>query len=392
MRLGESMERPGHEGHRDMADQVRAAIVGTGFSGRLQARSIRLAGAHLVAVAASDPERSRRAAQELGADRGADAMDLVTADDVDVVHIAAPNALHEPLSLAALAAGKHVVCEKPLATTLEGARRLADAAAAGDVVATVPFVYRFHPMVREMRARVQRGDLGAIRLLHGTYLQDWLLGAADWNWRVDSEQGGASRTFADIGSHWCDLVEFVTGHRITAVSARTATVLPERLRDDHRETFTAGDGGTAVPVTTEDLATVQLETDRGALGSLVVSQVSAGRKNRLWLELDGEDAALAFDQEDPERLWEGRRDGARVSLRDPDALDPAAARYATTPAGHPQGYADCFDAFVADTYEAIRNGAPDGLPRFADGLRAAAITDAVMASAASRTWTDVPTA
>jgi predicted dehydrogenase len=147
-----------------------------------------------------------------------------------------------------------------------------------------------------------------------------------------------------------------------------------------------------VPVTTEDLATVQLETDRGALGSLVVSQVSAGRKNRLWLELDGEDAALAFDQEDPERLWEGRRDGARVSLRDPDALDPAAARYATTPAGHPQGYADCFDAFVADTYEAIRNGAPDGLPRFADGLRAAAITDAVMASAASRTWTDVPTA
>lgn len=374
-----------------MADRLRSAIIGTGFSGRLQARAVRLAGGELVGVAASDPERSRRAAQELGAGRGAEAMELVTADDVDVVHVAAPNALHEPLSRAALEAGKHVICEKPLATSLTEARSLAEAAArAPGRVATVPFVYRFHPMVRQMRAQVARGDLGAIHLIHGTYLQDWLLGAADWNWRVDPVQGGASRTFADIGSHWCDLVEFVSGHRIARLSARTATVLPERLRDEHRESFTTGTQGTPVAVTTEDLAAVQFETDRGALGSVVVSQVSAGRKNRLWVELDGAQAALSFDQEDPERLWTGRRAGSGVQLRDPEVLHPEAARLATTPAGHPQGYADCFDAFVADTYEAIRDGAPDGLPTFDDGLRAAAITDAVLRSATDRTWVEVP--
>jgi predicted dehydrogenase len=375
-----------------MADEVRAAIIGTGFSGRLQARAIRAAGGTLVGVAASSPERSRAAAQDLGAARADTAEALVAADDVDVVHIAAPNVLHEPLSSDAIEAGKHVVCEKPLATTLEGARRLV-AALEGRPdrqVATVPFVYRFHPMVRELRARVEAGAVGDVHLVHGSYLQDWLLGADDWNWRVDPAEGGASRTFADIGSHWCDLVEYVTGHRIARLSARTATVLAERRRGDHRETFTSGGRGEAVRVETEDLATMQFETDRGALGSVVVSQVSPGRKNRLWVEVDGTEAALAFDQEDPERLWEGRRDGARVSLRDPAALSPEAARLATTPAGHPQGYADCFDAFVADTYEAIRNGQPEGLPTFADGLRAAAVTDAVLRSARDAgTWVAV---
>jgi predicted dehydrogenase len=369
---------------------VRAGIIGTGFSGRLQARSVRVAGGIVTGVAASSPERSKAAAEELGGRPYDSGEALIEADDIDVVHVCAPNALHEPLAAAALAAGKHVICEKPLAMDAAGAQRLTDAAQQAGTVASVPFVYRFHPVVREARARVAAGELGPLRLLHGSYLQDWLLGEADWNWRVDPAQGGASRTFADIGSHWCDLVEFVTGHRITRVVARTATVIPERVRADHAETFTTTTQGERTAVSTEDLATVLFETDQGASGSVVVSQVSAGRKNRLWFELDGADASVVFDQEEPEKLWLSTRDHNRLIVRDASVLSPEAGRYAYLPGGHAQGYADCFDAFVADTYAAVRQGvAPDGLPQFADGLRAAKITDAVLESAKSRTEVEV---
>ena len=377
-----------------MADQVRAGIIGAGFSGRLQARSVRAAGGVLVGITASTPERSQQAAHDLSAERTfADAQALIAADDIDVVHVCSPNAQHEPLAAAALAAGKHVVCEKPLALDSAGAGRLVAAADEAGKVATVPFVYRFHPVVREARARVQAGELGDLRLLHGTYLQDWLLDATDWNWRVDPSQGGASRTFADIGSHWCDLVEFVSGHRITRVWARTATAIEQRLRAESSETFTRGEQGVPTAVTTEDLATMMFSTDKGASGSLVVSQISAGRKNRLWFELDGSQGSVAFDQEEAERLWVSSRDQASWIVRDPGTLSPAAAKYAFLPSGHAQGYADCFDAFVADTYTAIRNGqgaqAIDGLPAFADGERAARITDAVLASAATESPIDV---
>ena len=375
-----------------MADEVRAGIIGAGFSGRLQARSVRLAGGTLVGVVGSSSEKSRAAARELGAERTFDDADaLIAADDIDVVHVCAPNALHEPLAAAALAAGKHVICEKPLALDAGGAARLTEAASTAGHVATVPFVYRFHPVVREARDRVRSGQLGDLRLLHGSYLQDWLLASSDWNWRVDPAQGGASRTFADIGSHWCDLIEFVSGQRITRVWARTATPITQRLRVEHQETFTRQEEGVPTTVTTEDLATVMFETDGGASGSVVVSQISAGRKNRLWFEIDGADGAVAFNQEEPERLWVSSRDETSWVVRDPGLLSPAAARYAFLPSGHAQGYADCFDAFVADTYSAIRdNGTlPDGLPVFEDGLRAARITDAVLASAATQSPIDV---
>ena len=378
-----------------MADDVRAGIIGTGFSGQLQARSVRLAGGVLAGVSGSSPQRSRQAAEQLGAGRAHDsAEELIAADDIDVVHICAPNAVHEPLAAAALAAGKHVVCEKPLAMDRAGAQRLVAAADSAAVVATVPFVYRFHPVVREARAKVAAGDLGALYLIHGSYLQDWLLDEQDWNWRVDPAQGGASRAFADIGSHWCDLVEFVTGHRIHTVWARVGTAIEERVATEHRETFTRGDqGGTPTRVTTEDFATVMFTTDQGASGSVVISQISAGRKNRLWFEIDGARAAVAFDQEEAERLWVGDRTDVRWVVRDPGALGSEAGRYTFLPGGHAQGYADCFDAFVADTYRAIRGGgpadAPNGLPTFADGERAARITDAVLTSASSGTQVEV---
>jgi len=371
---------------------LRAGIAGTGFVGRVHARSVRLAGADLAGVAASSADAAAAAATELGARRAfASAEELIGAPEIDVVHICTPNHLHLPLAEAALAAGKHVICEKPLARDGEEARRLVDAAAGSGVQAAVPFVYRYYPTVREARELVRAGRTGALRLLHGSYLQDWLLRRDDTNWRVDAEVGGPSRAFADIGSHWCDLAEFVSGHRITRLAARLLTAVPERVSEPGRHAFGAGDGGGDTRrVTTEDAALVQFETDSGALGSVVVSQISAGRKNRLWIELDGSDAAIAFDQEHPEELWCGSRESLKIVRRDPAALSPAAARYATLPGGHPQGYADCFDAFVADVYEAVRGGpVPDGTPTFADGLRAALVTDAVLASAREREWVDV---
>jgi predicted dehydrogenase len=359
---------------------LRAGLIGAGMIGALHARAARQAGARLVAVAASSPERSAAAAAHLGAERAATAEEVATAPDVDVVHVCTPNDLHRPLAEAALAAGRHVVCEKPLATDLGGAAALAGQAAGAGVVAAVPFVYRFYPTLREARERVRTGDTGPVRLVHGSYLQDWLLNPEDGNWRVDAAAGGASRAFADIGSHWCDLAQFVTGQRVTRLSARTKIAVPERRGPD----------GTPVRVTTEDAVTLQFETDGGAMGVAVISQVSPGRKNRLWLEVDGARAAVAFDQEAPETLWRGARDGMGIVPRDPEAMSAAAARYAVVPPGHPQGYADCFDAFVADTYAAVRGGtAPDGLPTFADGLAAAEITEAVLVSAATERWVEV---
>jgi predicted dehydrogenase len=243
-------------------------------------------------------------------------------------------------------------------------------------VGTVPFVYRFHPMVREARARVAQGALGRVGSLHGSYLQDWLSRGSDDNWRVDHTRGGPSRAFADIGSHWCDLVEFVSGDRIASLSARASTVQPRRGGDDVR---------------TEDVVTAQFVTAAGVLGTLVISQVAAGRKNRLYLEVSGTDTTLAFDQEIPEMLWVGRREGSQHLLRDPDHLAADAARLSRLPAGHAQGYQDCFDSFVADTYAAIAGEVNDGLPRFGDGVRSALIVEAAMSSAQTGgAWVDVP--
>jgi len=355
---------------------LRVAIAGSGSIGKIHARSARLAGAELVAVAASTPESAQAAAAALGAERAFDsAEEMVREPGIDVVHICTPNNLHLPLAEAALAAGKHVVCEKPLALDAADARRLVDAAAGSGLQTAVPFVYRYYATVREARERVRSGQTGPVRLLHGTYLQDWLLRPDDDDWRVDERLGGASRAFADIGVHWCDLAEFVSGQRIVRLSARLLTAVPERRGH---------------PVTTEDAAVIQFETDHGAIGSVVLSQITPGRKNRLWIELDGAEETLAFDQEHPDELWCGTREAVTILARDPTTLSPPAARFAFLPGGHPQGYADCFDAFVADAYESVHNGsAVAGMPTFTDGLRAALITDAVLASSREERWVDV---
>lgn len=367
------------------------AIVGTGMIGAVHRRAALLAGAVVRGVAASSPQRAREVAQSWDLPRAYRDIEEAVADpQVQVVHVCTPNHLHRSMAQAALEAGKHVICEKPLATTLEDAQALASLAASTGLVATVPFVYRYHPVVREARARIAQGELGPLRLIHGSYLQDWLLDPASNNWRVDPALGGASRVFADIGSHWCDLVEWVGGERFVEVSAAFATVIAERGAVTGQSFTTPAAGGAMQPVSSEDVAAAMFKTGVGTLASLTVSQVSAGRRNRLWFEIDGAHASVAFDQEDSERLWIGRPDQREeIFVRGPGAGSAEQRRLAIFPAGHAQGYGNCFEAFVADTYRAIAGERPEGLPTFEDGLRSALIVDRVITSARSRAWTPI---
>lgn len=347
----------------------RSAIVGAGTVGAVHAHAVRRAGGELTAIAASTPHNSDIAAARLGAGRSATVDEIVNADDVDVVHICTPNRLHLEQVLAALAAGKHIICEKPLATTLADAHALAAAARDAGTVAAVSFIYRFYPMVREARHRLAGTD---VWLLHGGYVQDHQAQANPTGWRSDPTQSGVSATFADIGSHWCDLAEFVTGQRISEVFAAEATSPRSSVRQD-------------------DGAVVAFRTDSGSIGSVVVSQSSPGRKNQLAFSFDARNIAVQFNGERPDELIIGGLASTTTLFRDAAILGPAAARYSLLPAGHPQGYQDCFNSFVADVYEAVATGtAPDGLPQFADGVRAATIHAAVAESVTNHTWSQVP--
>ena len=340
---------------------------------RTHTRAAHIAGAGLDVIATSGASGSRRAAAELGYRVAATGDDFYD-HDLDVVHVCTPNSTHAEQSLKALDAGANIICEKPLATDSTAARTILDAAQSRGRTGTVPFVYRYHPMVREARARIRRGEAGALLTVDASYLQDWLLGAEDDNWRVDASSGGPSRAFADIGSHLVDLIEFVLGERIVALSATTRTVHPRR-------------GG--AKVMTEDTVAMTVEFDGGGIGSVLVSQLAPGRKNGLVLEVAGTEESMRFAQEQPEELWIGRRSGSQLLMRDPEILTADAARLCTVPAGHPQGYQDAFNAFVADSYAVFAGQEREGVPMLADGVRAALVTEAVLRSAALRTWVEV---
>lgn len=356
---------------------LRSGIVGTGFMGGVHARAVRAAGGTVVAYAGRDAGRTADAAVRAGVSLALTPAELVTHPEVDIVHICTPNSLHRELASAAIAAGKHVVCEKPLALSGADAAYLDAAARDAGVVNAVPFVYRYYPSIREARARIAETN-ERIWLAHGHYLQDWLAGQDSYNWRVID---GASRAFADIGVHWCDLFEFTSGHRITRVSARSSR-LHETRRSPKGE----------VPVSTEDAVTMMFETDLGASGSVVISQASQGRKNRLWLELDGEKASYSFDHENPDRLEIGRPEGTLLvpkgyeTTASATAVDP----YIMVPSGHPQGYQDLFTLFMGEVHSAVRGVAVAGMPTFADGVRAARLTEAVVTSASRRgEWMEI---
>jgi len=377
-------------------------LVGAGFVGPHHVDAVRRLGfVDIVGIAASSKESARQKADALGVAKAYGTYDELIADPaVHVVHNTTPNHLHVPVILAALERRKHVISDKPLALTGAEAKRLLTAAEQAGVVHAVTFNYRGNPLVQQAREMIAGGAIGAVHFIHGAYLQDWLLEATDYSWRLDPAIGGASSAMGDIGSHWCDLVQHVTGQRIVEVLADLTTVIDTRFKPPtSTQAFAKATSGTreAISVTSEDLGTVLVRFDGGAKGVLSVGQVCAGHKNDLWFEVSGRRASLAWKQERQNELWIGRRDAPNaVLLKDPSLLSEAARVYAHLPGGHQESWADAFCNVMRDIYTFIAAGrAPDDAkpPAFAtfeDGYRAACVVDAVLESqAAGNAWTRV---
>jgi predicted dehydrogenase len=378
----------------DMTD-VRAGVVGTGFIGAVHVEALRRLGVDVVGIVGSSPERARAK----GLAPVIDSYEALLADErVDVVHLTTPNHLHHQQVKQALEARKHVVCEKPLALTSEQSAELLALAEASGLVHCTNFNIRFYAQVQQARALVAVGAIGQVWNVHGGYLQDWLLLPTDWNWRLEPEKGGALRAVADIGSHWLDLVQFVSGLRVSSLLADLATTNPVRRRPTREiETFASADDVERVDaqMTTEDLAHVLLRFEDGTRGSLVVSQVSAGRKNSLRFEVDGSEGALAWDSERNEELWLGHRGRPNeVLLRDPALFAREAARRTGLPGGHAEGFAETFKELYRAVYTAVAAGGPPDTadyPTFADGHRENVLGDAVALSNRERRWVEVTT-
>ncbi|MBA2476658.1 MAG: Gfo/Idh/MocA family oxidoreductase [Actinobacteria bacterium] len=378
---------------------VRAGVVGTGFVGLLHVEALRRLGVQVVGVVGSTPERARAKAAAHALPPVVESLEALLADpSVDAVHIATPNHLHYPQVRDVLAAGKHVVCEKPLALSAAESGELVQLARASGIVHATNFNIRFYPNCRQARALCAAGELGELWSVHGSYLQDWLLLPTDWNWRLDPAQGGELRAVADIGSHWLDLTSYVTGLRVEAVLAELRTFVPLRRRPRGEvETFAGADTDVERAderVTTEDAAFVLLRLENGACGSLTVSQVSAGRKNALSFEVDGSAGALAWSSERCEELWLGRRERpSELSLRDPARLEPEARRATSLPAGHTEGFADTFKELYRAVYRDVLAGGPSerpDYPTFEAGHEENLLGEAIAASARGERWVTVP--
>jgi predicted dehydrogenase len=376
---------------------LHAAVIGAGFIGTVHVEALRRLGVEVVGLLSSSGERGAARAAELGIGRAYADLDELLADDrVQVVHVTSPNEFHTAQVESALAAGRHVVCEKPLSLTSAESASLCALAAGSGLVAAVNFNLRFYPLNLHAADMVREGGVGDVRLVTGRYFQDWLLYETDWNWRVDDQRPGALRAVADIGSHWLDLASFLTGLRVESVMADLATFMPVRMRPSGRiETFSRATGEATEPVSvrTEDVATVLLRFEGGARGSVAISQVSAGRKNSLQYEIDGGSASVAWDSEEPERLWIGHRDRPNeIVLRDPGQMAGAARRSTRLPAGHGEGFADTFVALFSAIYADVARGGPaerPAYPTLADGHRSLLIGDAVAESAATGRWATV---
>ena len=377
---------------------VRTAILGTGFMGRVHLEAVRRVE---FVEAAAIAGRNVEAARQLGAGFSISAIatdyrEILRDPEIDAVHICTPNAQHFPMAKDAIEAGKHVLCEKPLATSVEEGEELVSLAAKKGVRNCVCHNLRYYPMVQQMRRMREAGDLGEILVVQGTYSQDWLLYDTDWNWRVETKAGGPSRCMADIGSHWFDMAEHVTGLRVTNLCADLQTFHATRKQPKHSvETFAnkllGPEDYIETAVDTEDFGAVIFRMGTRTRGSVTASQVSAGRKNRLSIEIYGTKSSVAWDQERPDELWSGHRDdGNQIFIKDPSLLKPAARTYADLPGGHSEGYDDTFKQVFRRFYASIRTStlAPE-YPQFVDGLRQLRILDAVLESHRALRWTDV---
>jgi predicted dehydrogenase len=374
-------------------------LIGPGFVAAHHIDCVRRLGdVDVVAIAGSSEESAQRKAREYKVDRAyGDYKALLADPDVHVIHNTTPNHLHLPVVMAALAAGKHVISDKPLAMTPEEARTMRDAALASGLAHIVTFNYRGNPMVQQ--AREMAAEAGGVSFVRGYYLQDWMADPNVYSWRSDPTKGGASSALGDIGSHWCDLAEHVSGLRIESVLADLTTVIPTRYSAGaSAEAFVKGSSANRTPmhVTSEDLANVLLRFEGGAKGTFSVGQVLPGHKNDVELEVCTPALSLKWRQEEQNELWLGRHDQPNaVMMKDPGLVRGEALRYTHLPAGHQEAWADAFTNLIRDGYDWIRNGAaPDAkpvpLPTFEDGYRSTCVIDAMLRShAAGNVWQKV---
>jgi predicted dehydrogenase len=377
---------------------IKTAIIGTGFMGRVHLEAVRrVEGVECAAIVGRNAEAARRLADAFSIPKvTADYREVLRDPAIDAVHICTPNAQHYAMAKDAILAGKHVLCEKPLTTTVAEAEELVALAKQKGVRNCVCHNLRYYPMVQQMRRMREAGDLGEILVVQGTYSQDWLLYDTDWNWRVESASAGASRCMGDIGSHYFDMAEHVSGLRVTSLCADLQTFHRTRKKPKHSvETFAnklmSAEDYDAVPIDTEDFGAVVYRMGSRARGAMTASQVSAGRKNRFSIEVFGTKASVAWDQERPDELWSGRRDEPnQIFIKDPALLKPEAQSYADLPGGHSEGYDDTFKQVFRRFYRSIATPEPAEYPQFEDGLRQMVILDAVLQSNRKRGWMEVP--
>jgi predicted dehydrogenase len=377
---------------------LRTAILGTGFMGRVHLEAVqRVESVEAAAIFGRNADASARLAAGFSVPKAtSDYRELFRDPAIDAVHICTPNAQHYSMAKEALAAGKHVLCEKPLTTTVAEAEELVALAARTKLRNGVCHNLRYYPQVQQMRALREAGELGEILVVQGTYSQDWLLYDTDWNWRVDAKAAGASRAMADIGSHFFDMAEHVTGLRVSSLCADLQTFHKTRKQPKGSvETFAnkmmRPEDYVETAVETEDFGAVVFRMGDRTRGAMTASQVSAGRKNGLSIEIYGTKSSVAWNQERPDELWVGHRDsGNSIFIKDPSLLTGRARGYADLPGGHSEGYDDTFKQVFRRFYASI--GAPDSIeyPQFADGLRQMVILDSVLQSHRARKWIDVP--
>ena len=383
-----------------MPEKITAGIIGTGFIGPAHVEAARrLGNVEILAVAEANEELAQQKAAEMSIPRSyGNYQDLLADPDVQVVHNCTPNHLHFAVNRDILAAGKHVISEKPLAMNTTESKELVSLAKSSGLIHAVDFNYRFYPLIQHAREMVRSGEVGDVFAIHGSYLQDWLYYPTDWNWRLVPELSGDSRAVADVGSHWCDLIQFISGQSITRVFADLQTVHKTRMKPKKEVETYAGkelDPSDYEPqeINTEDYASVLFELANGAHGVFTVSQVAAGRKNRLHFEVDGSKCALAWDQETPNEMWIGYRDKANeVLTKDPSLLHEAAREYAHYPGGHPEAYPDGPKNLFRNVYRVVAKGQMPTDPdwsTFEDGHKEVAICEAVLNSHKNQQWTDV---
>jgi predicted dehydrogenase len=376
---------------------ITAAIAGLGFVGRAHLDALRRLGIPVHGILGSTPERSKAACDAFGLARAYNSLDELAADDsIQVVHLCTPNHLHFQEAGQLLRAGKHVLCEKPLALDSRESATLVSLLKETGRVGAVAYNLRYYPLCQEARALIRKGAIGQVKLIHGSFLQDWLLFPTDWNWRLEAKLGGELRAVSDIGTHWLDLAMWLTDSKVYDLCADLHTVLPSRRRPKGRvETFQkAGAAETEeVMITTDDYASVLLHFENEARGVMTVSQVSPGRKARMWFEVDGSEGSLVFDSESPNNLWIGRRDRACEILPKDPALQTAESRgYAAYPAGHPEGYPDTFFQLFKDFYGYLAKGelaAPRTFPTFETGHDELVLCEAIAESAQKKAWVSV---